>query len=431
MTTIINNSNGDQQESFDNLMAYLEQKLGQVFTFVSNGKKKVVSALLTKGVDLNEDATFAQIYEGILSIEQELLIGVEQIPGNITYDYHYHIDGKGQYPHTDTCAIADMGGCYGVPVYHYHVDNAGTAQAASYNAPEKGGCFVTNVYHAHIGASTGNGGCYTVPVYHQHTGSSSKVGGCYGNIPYTVNKYCGCSSYAHTDSLPGYEGISTCANCYHNHGGDKCDAVTSSYVDYKIGLTCGKTTSTIVAYDLSCGMTPETIIGYSLGCGKTTSTIVAYQPGCGLSDGQIIGATIVYDQSAVSVASVMNLEEDYAASESEMQVSAVQPEIEQTVSGNDMALNTEEIQREDTEPEKENHSEEMESKAEDDIIAEQEKETEDTEEVTQPEEIVLGENDTELPEEATDDAVAEQEELVSETEENEVLEEIEDGENET
>ena len=342
ISNTIHNSTGDQQESFDSLMSYLEQKLGQVFTFVSNGKKKVVSALLTKGVNLNEDATFAQIHDAILSIEQEIVIGVEQVPGDIIYDYHYHVNGKGQYPHTATCAIADKGGCYGVPVYHYHVDLAGTAQAASYQAANKGGCFVTNVYHTHVGASTGNGGCYTVPVYHQHTGNSSKVGGCYGNIPYTVNRYCGCSSYAYTE-LPGYEGHPTCANCYHNHGSSKCNAVTSSYVDYKIGLTCGKATSTIDSYGLGCGKTTSTIIAYSLGCGKTTSTIVAYQPGCGLSDGQIIGATIVYDQSAINTAAVMNIAEPMEETEGEVSEDTesrseetMEEETEPTVSGNDM-----------------------------------------------------------------------------------------------
>lgn len=301
MTTTINNNNSVQEESFDNLMLYLDQKLSQVFTFVSDGKKKIVSALLTKGVDINEDATFAELYDAVMSIEQELLVGVEKVPGDVTYQYHYHTDVNGNEIHAATCPLEQMGGCYIVPVYHYHEDANGTAQAASYQAPDKGGCFVSNVYHVHVGASTGNGGCYTTPVYHTHTGNASAVGGCYGNVPYTVYKYCGCTSYAYTQ----INGHSTCANCYHNHGGDKCDAVRSSSVAYKIGLTCGKSTSTIDRYALSCGMTPETIIGYSLGCGMTTSTIVAYQPGCGLSDGQIIGAIIVYDESAVMPTAAM------------------------------------------------------------------------------------------------------------------------------
>lgn len=341
MSTTIVNNNGEQQESFDNLMTYLEQKLSQVFTYVSDGKKRVVSALLTKGVDLNEDATFAQIHDGILGIDQEIVIGVEQIPGDITYQYHYHIDGKSQYPHTVSCPLSDKGGCYITPVYHYHIDSDGTAQAASYTASTKGGCFVTNVYHAHVGVSTGNGGCYTVPVYHNHTGNSSAVGGCYGNIPYTVNRYCGCNSYVWAEYGDGH---SSCGNCWHNHGGNKCDAVTSSYVAYKIGLTCGKTNSTIDSYALGCGMTTSTVIGYSLGCGMTTSTIVAYQPGCGLSDGQIIGATIVYDQSSISTASAMNLMTTAEVAETEFSESIIQSQEESTVSGNEITPETEPTQ---------------------------------------------------------------------------------------
>ena len=335
ITTTINNSSGNQQDSFDSLMSYLEQKLGQVFTFVSNGKKKVVSALLTKGVNLNEDATFAQIHDAILSIEQELLIGVEQIPGDITYDYHYHVNGKGQYPHTATCAIADKGGCYGVPVYHYHTDHAGTAQAASYQASAKGGCFVDEVYHTHVGSSNGKGGCYTVPVYHTHSGNSSKVGGCYGNIPYTVYNYCGCKSYAWSQDA---NGTTTCANCGHNHGSSKCDGVTSSYVAYKIDLTCGKSTSTIDSYALGCGKTTSTIVGYALGCGKTTSTIVAYQAGCGLSDGQIIGAIIVYDQSAVSTMSMEHIQKEAVMGNMTLSEGPILPQEKVAIPGNEIPL---------------------------------------------------------------------------------------------
>ena len=40
-------------------------------------------------------------------------------------------------------------------------------------------------------------------------------------------------------------GHTRCANCYHNHGGDKCNAVRS-YTSYTyIGLVCGKTEQTI------------------------------------------------------------------------------------------------------------------------------------------------------------------------------------------
>ena len=78
--------------------------------------------------------------------------------------------------------------------------------------------------------------------YHSHVGDSSSVGGCYGNLTGTRPVYCGCNSYIYDKDENGH---SRCANCYHNHGGDKCDAV-SSYTSYTyVGLVCGKTEQTI------------------------------------------------------------------------------------------------------------------------------------------------------------------------------------------
>ena len=83
----------------------LKQDMNQVFTSVSNGKKKLASALLTKGVSTNEDATFAQLAEAILNIDQKLVIGVEEIPGTIRYQYHYHVDASGNQLHTEKSDI--------------------------------------------------------------------------------------------------------------------------------------------------------------------------------------------------------------------------------------------------------------------------------------------------------------------------------------
>lgn len=81
-----------------------------------------------------------------------------------------------------------------------------------------------------------------VYTYHEHT---DKKGKCYGTLTGVKRIICGCNSYAHTDSLPGYEGISSCANCKHNHPGERC-SYTSGYEPYTyIGLVCGKTEETI------------------------------------------------------------------------------------------------------------------------------------------------------------------------------------------
>lgn len=107
--------------------------MNQVFTSVSNGKKKLASALLTKGVSTNEDATFAQLAEAILNIDQKLVIGVEEIPGTIRYQYHYHVDASGNQPHTEKSDTA--GGCY--TGTHGHVHSV------------EDGCYKEESYHVH------------------------------------------------------------------------------------------------------------------------------------------------------------------------------------------------------------------------------------------------------------------------------------------
>ena len=111
----------------------LKQDMNQVFTSVSNGKKKLASALLTKGVSTNEDATFTQLAEAILNIDQKLVIGVEEIPGTIRYQYHYHVDASGNQPHTEKSDTA--GGCY--TGTHGHVHSV------------EDGCYKEESYHVH------------------------------------------------------------------------------------------------------------------------------------------------------------------------------------------------------------------------------------------------------------------------------------------
>ena len=98
---------------------FVTEKLDQVFRFVSNGKKLLASALLTKGVTIAEDASFQEFADGILAVPQKLVIGVEEVPGEIVYEYHYHVDADG----TQVGEVATNekeGGCYTKAVYHTH-----------------------------------------------------------------------------------------------------------------------------------------------------------------------------------------------------------------------------------------------------------------------------------------------------------------------
>ena len=123
ISNAISSNGSDQQIYLDDLQNFLTGKLNQVFTFVSDGKRKCASALLTKGIAIKEDATFQEIYQAILNVPQNLLIGVEKVPGNISYDFHYHINHAGANTHSNTDTVS--GGCYTQPNYHSHSTGQG------------------------------------------------------------------------------------------------------------------------------------------------------------------------------------------------------------------------------------------------------------------------------------------------------------------
>jgi hypothetical protein len=78
--------------------------------------------LLTKGVKINEDATFAQFAKAIRSIPSEIVISKGEMPGKISYEYHYHTDGQGKKVDADMVKSGREGGCYTKAVYHTHTD---------------------------------------------------------------------------------------------------------------------------------------------------------------------------------------------------------------------------------------------------------------------------------------------------------------------
>lgn len=243
ITTIVNQGDDGLRGYLDNIFSCIESDIDQVFRFVSDGKRLLASALLTKGVPCAEDASFAEIYQAILDVPQSLVIGVKEIPGTISYDYHYHTDGKGNQPHTDTCGVAEAGGCYSIPIYH-----------------------------SHSGSSSSGGGCYTV------RRSGTRTEGCGGGGQ--------CNSGPH--------GPDTSGQVYYVGNCTKCGEHLSVYGSAGYKSCPNKRTVSYTYYDL--------------GCGKGTSTVVGYKTSCGLSDGQIIGAHIVYESSAVAVANAYRVQ---------------------------------------------------------------------------------------------------------------------------
>ena len=93
----------------DNRLDNLDSAIQSVFQSVSDGKKLLATALLTKNVTVADDAAFVEMQQAILAIPQKIVIGVEQVPGEIEYTYHYHTG------YTD-----NGGGCYTVRLYHQH-----------------------------------------------------------------------------------------------------------------------------------------------------------------------------------------------------------------------------------------------------------------------------------------------------------------------
>ena len=116
---------GNIQVDLDGLKKYIGDEIGevnrnlrQVFTYVSDGKRLLASALLTKGVVIEPDAKFPEIAKAILSIKTEYTI--DDIPGKVVYTYHYHNDGVGTECDDAMVEEARQGGCYNKAVNHVH-----------------------------------------------------------------------------------------------------------------------------------------------------------------------------------------------------------------------------------------------------------------------------------------------------------------------
>lgn len=129
ITNINTDINKNISTNMDGIKGYIDaksaginNKLDQVFQRVSNGKKLLASALLTKGVKIKEDATFMEFVRAIENIPAQVVIDSGDTAASIEYDYHYHKDGRGQVC-GDSYVLADRyGGCYTTPVYHRHTD---------------------------------------------------------------------------------------------------------------------------------------------------------------------------------------------------------------------------------------------------------------------------------------------------------------------
>ena len=190
------------EENTNSQFSAVRGDVQSVFQRVSNGKKLLASALLTKNVVIDEDATFQEIYDGIMKIRQETVIGVDRIPGTITYEYHHHS-----------------------------------------GSPESGG------------------GCYTQLSYHQHTGSCYKTceyweSGCRDVVDTNDDQVKCTYMVKHSVCTNGQEQERS-----RWHANDGEHHVNSDSTGTHLVVVCGKSEGTFEGYKATCGLQEGQIIG--------------------------------------------------------------------------------------------------------------------------------------------------------------------------
>jgi hypothetical protein len=136
-TNITNSMNSNDKALSDKIDA-LNKKVDDSFTSVSNGKTKLAAALLTKGQTVADNATFDQIYNAILNIQQNYYVQNADITAQ-------------------TAAIKIRA--------HFHTTD-GSSTVKEFSSFQE----YSDYYASHqMGSSNGSsGGCYTSPVYHSH-----------------------------------------------------------------------------------------------------------------------------------------------------------------------------------------------------------------------------------------------------------------------
>ncbi|MCL2050755.1 MAG: hypothetical protein FWG91_03340 [Lachnospiraceae bacterium] len=244
-------------DHIDQTLNPLYLKLNDVFQFVSDGKRLLAAALLTKGQTVAETATFAELEAAVKAIETTIML--ENKPGLIEYIYHFHtIAGNGDTASENENSLnalereaGSAEGCFFAPAYHVHRDDNGISREADYQAQNSGGCFTEQKFSGFT--------------HHVHSG-----------CPQTAHR-CGCTSGSRYTELGGaWAGCTGCRHAWHEPP-----------------WPCQET----VGHSWTCGNQPNNAGGFNffgLSCAKTSEDIDAYGLGCGYVYGQIAGALITY-----------------------------------------------------------------------------------------------------------------------------------------
>lgn len=162
-------------------IAVLENKIDQVFTSASEGKKLLAETLTGKGIDTANDAYFSTINENINAL---YLKGVEDgIAGvgtpKLHYEYHYHEDRNGVSVNAAKIEVngqnesirTDEGGCF-QKASHRHVDGSGKYCDKEY-LMSPGGCYQKKAIYSQTAC-----GSYVTDV-HEVTDRDDQRYGCY------------------------------------------------------------------------------------------------------------------------------------------------------------------------------------------------------------------------------------------------------------
>ncbi|MDR2546258.1 MAG: hypothetical protein LBC96_01945 [Lachnospiraceae bacterium] len=127
LDAMFNESFTNQEIIIDSKFTVLNEKIeaefNKLFQSVSNGKKLLATALLTKGqavaADLDDVAHvgFQQFFEAILNIP--LSIELNNMAGEIELFHHFHENHEGII--TDELVLVNPGGCFHTDVTHLHI----------------------------------------------------------------------------------------------------------------------------------------------------------------------------------------------------------------------------------------------------------------------------------------------------------------------
>ena len=305
----------------------------------------------TNGWITGTGANVSEQYEKGKADGSKTVTNVTDAAYNITYTHHVHSFSQTNKTEVNKSvaqsSVTSMpeysttqGGCYTTPKYFYHTHSTSSSSETTSNqtaintsttSTTGGGCFTVPIYHMHSTSSSNaesytanagstsrqssGGGCFNTPVYHSHSSS------CYKNVSCGATGANNVKDFEVEEYKTRYDGdigyvkvLVTCAKCGGETEMEVGMADCSKYGSNATGtdtwkskfvcgckvktIKCGKTTSTVVGYNLSCSQSQSVPIKYGLSCGHNAGDIINtwYLPSCNHTNGEVLGFNIIFDE---------------------------------------------------------------------------------------------------------------------------------------